>query len=135
MASDGSNMASIEASGDLTKKYGTPNPTNKVNWTCQLCSKVLKRGPFRMKQHFVGGFQNCTKCPKCPKHVREEVKNYMLKKVEAKVSSQMMPQHHLNDDDEDEEYMDILGSLNKPKSPLQRKKMKGPLDVLFGSNP
>ncbi|KAH6764019.1 hAT dimerization domain-containing protein / transposase-like protein [Perilla frutescens var. frutescens] len=137
MASDCSNMASTE-SGDPTRKYGTPDPANKVNWTCLFCTRVLKGGSFRMKQHLVGGFRNVKKCTKCPKHVSVEIKNYMMKKAEAKQSSQMMPQHHSDsiDDDVDEEDMETLGTCSsKPKSIPPMKKMKGPLDVIFGSNP
>ncbi|KAH6830022.1 hypothetical protein C2S53_001313 [Perilla frutescens var. hirtella] len=59
----------------------------------------------------------------------------MLKKVEAKLSSQMMPQHHPIDDDEDKEDMETLGSSSKPKYVPPKQKMKDPLDVMFGSNP
>ncbi|KAH6822222.1 hypothetical protein C2S53_006312 [Perilla frutescens var. hirtella] len=90
-----------------------------------------------MKQHLVGGFQSCTKCPKCSEYVRVEMKSYMLKKAESKQSSQMMPQsQHLPiDENEDEEDIDTLGSSSKPKSVHPMKKMKGALDVMFGSNP
>ncbi|KAH6767242.1 hAT dimerization domain-containing protein / transposase-like protein [Perilla frutescens var. hirtella] len=130
-------MGSIDSSGDPTRKYRTPDPNNKVHWTCSFCTKVLKGGSYRMKQHLVGGFKSCTKCPKCPEHVRVEMGNYMLKKAHSKQSSQMMPQsQHLPiDENEDEEDMDTLGSSSKPKSVPPMKKMKGHLDVMFGSNP
>ncbi|KAH6826880.1 hypothetical protein C2S53_016759 [Perilla frutescens var. hirtella] len=136
MTSDGSNMGSIDSSGDPTRKYGTPDPNNKVHWTCLFCTRVFKGGSYRMKQHLVGGFQSCMKCPN-PEHVRVEMESYMLKKVQSKQSSQMMPQsQHLPiDENEDEKDMETLGSSSKPKSVPPMKKMKGPLDVMFGSNP
>ncbi|KAH6785050.1 hypothetical protein C2S51_037505 [Perilla frutescens var. frutescens] len=119
-------MASIDSSGDPTRKYGTPNPNNKVYWTCSFCNRVLKRGAYRMKQHLVRGFRACTKCPKCPEHVRVEMKNYMLMKSEVEKKSEMIPQsqHHPIDHDEDDEDMETLGSSSKPKSVPPMKKMK-----------
>ncbi|KAH6823140.1 hypothetical protein C2S53_011313 [Perilla frutescens var. hirtella] len=131
--------ASIDSSatsGDPTGKYAAPDPNNKVHWTCSFCSRVVKGGSFRMKQHLVGGFRPVTKCPKCPEHVREEIKNYMSMKANAKRNNEMMPQsQHDPVDDDEEEDMETVGSSSKPKSAPPMKKMKGPLDVMFGSNP
>lgn len=33
-----------------------------------------------MKQHLAGAYKNVTTCPKCPPQVREEIKEYMVKK-------------------------------------------------------
>ncbi|KAH6793046.1 hAT dimerization domain-containing protein / transposase-like protein [Perilla frutescens var. hirtella] len=57
--------------------------------------------------------------------------------VRIEQSTQMMPQsqHVPIDENEDEEDMDTLGSSSKLKSVPPMKKMKGPLDVMFGSNP
>ncbi|KAL2940673.1 Protein CHROMATIN REMODELING 24 [Bienertia sinuspersici] len=87
---------------DPGRKYGFPDPSNKVNWTCTFCKKVCKGGVYCLKQHLVGGFRNVTKCPTCLEHVREEVKVFMIKKAEAKNVSQMMPSV-----DDADEYDDV----------------------------
>ncbi|KAK8563846.1 hypothetical protein V6N12_035982 [Hibiscus sabdariffa] len=59
-----------------------------------------------MKQHLVGGFTSVRKCPQCPEHVREEVKTFMLKKEETKITNLMSSQdfsYDVDDHDEEEE--------------------------------
>ncbi|KAL2897078.1 putative inactive poly [ADP-ribose] polymerase SRO3 [Bienertia sinuspersici] len=90
---------------DLGRKYGLPNPSNKVNWTCNFCKKVCKGGVYRLKQHLVGALRNVTKCPTCPEHVWEEVKVFMIKKAEAKNVNQMMPSVDDTDDYNDVEEL------------------------------
>ncbi|XP_021836188.2 uncharacterized protein [Spinacia oleracea] len=127
------------------KKYGKPDPNNKNNWTCIFCGKVTKGGVYRLKQHLVGGFRNALKCPSCPEHVREKVKDFMIKKAQDKANSQMMPNipqfdHGVDDDGErEEEDCEIVGSSGKrsrktsnlPKKPRH----KGPLDMFITSTP
>ncbi|KAK8533909.1 hypothetical protein V6N12_047311 [Hibiscus sabdariffa] len=77
---------------DPARKYGKPDPLNRNNFLCNFCSKITKGGAYRMKQHLVGGFKNVTKCPQCSEHVREEVKNFMLKREEVKATNLMSSQ-------------------------------------------
>ncbi|XP_057809030.1 uncharacterized protein LOC131023504 [Salvia miltiorrhiza] len=139
MASDKSRVSSTEDDhDDPTKKYGTPNPSNKIAWTCHFCGKVTNGGSYRMKQHLVGGFRNTKKCLKAPEHVRTEVNAYMIKKATSKVLNQFArnPSHDVGDYDEEEEEVEIEGSSSRTimsKVAPASKRMKGPLDVLFAS--
>ncbi|XP_057778234.1 uncharacterized protein LOC130996958 isoform X2 [Salvia miltiorrhiza] len=54
MTSNSSQVASSTDGDDPAKRYGTPNPLNKSNWTCNFCSKSTNGGAYRMKQHLVG---------------------------------------------------------------------------------
>lgn len=51
-----------------------------TNATCNYCPKVMEGGVYRAKQHLVGGFRNIIGCKKVPEPVKEDMKNYMLKK-------------------------------------------------------
>lgn len=76
-----------------------------------------------LKQHLIGGFRNATKCPFSPDYVREELKNFMLKKAEEK-AAQMIP-NIPEEDDYDEEEID---GGSKKKAEPQMRKQRGPLD-------
>ncbi|XP_042030570.1 uncharacterized protein LOC121777389 [Salvia splendens] len=72
-------------SQDPARKYARADPDTRYKLTCNFCDKVIASGIRRLKEHFVGGFKNVTKCTKCPPHVREEMINYMKKKEDAKI--------------------------------------------------
>lgn len=74
---------------DPGRKYGIQDPNNRNNFTCNFCGKVYKGGVFRLKCHFVGGFQAVVDCKLCPEHVKEETRAYMLKKENAKLENRM----------------------------------------------
>ena len=56
----------------------TENDTNNV--VCNYCSKVMKGGITRAKQHLMGKRGNVSACDKCPKEVREELWGYEKEK-------------------------------------------------------
>ncbi|XP_057778232.1 uncharacterized protein LOC130996958 isoform X1 [Salvia miltiorrhiza] len=132
MTSNSSQVASSTDGDDPAKRYGTPNPLNKSNWTCNFCSKSTNGGAYRMKQHLVGGFRSVKKCPKAPEHVREEVRTYMINKATCKVTNSF--QRWEPQGEEEEEEMEVLGSSSHTvtsKVAPAPKRMKGPLDVLL----
>ncbi|KAK8557659.1 hypothetical protein V6N12_009888 [Hibiscus sabdariffa] len=122
---------------DLARKYGKPDPLNRNNFLCNFCSKITKGGVYRMKQHLVGGFKNVTKCPQCPEHIREEVKNFMLKKEEVKATNLMSSQDFSYDvdDKEEEDELEMLDSSGPNSSRRSGKllpkkpRTKGPMDM------
>ena len=120
---------------DPVRKFATPEPNNRNNWTCNFCQKVTKGGVYRAKQHIVGGSRNVVKCLQCPQHVREEIEEYMKAKEKKKLESQMMsvPFQDLDGeegDDEDDE-LKVMGQRSAPKRPRQ----KGPMDMYLHVNP
>ncbi|KAK9018261.1 hypothetical protein V6N11_001239 [Hibiscus sabdariffa] len=122
---------------DPARKYGKPDPLNRNNFLCNFCSKITKGGAYRMKQHLVGGFKNVTKCPQCPEHIREEVKNFMLKKEEVKATNLMSSQDFSYDvdDQEEEDELEMLDSSGPNSSRRSGKllpkkpRTKGPMDM------
>lgn len=124
---------------DPARKYGKPEPNNKNNWHCSFCGKVSKGGACRMKQHLVGGFRNVTKCPSCPEHIREEVKEFMIKKAQTKSLSNMTPLVNLESDEYDnEEEMDcdtLPKNQESSGSGIKKPRVKGPLDMFVKSTP
>lgn len=123
-----------------------PTGKNKNDIICNFCGKLTKGGICRAKQHIVGGFRNAKGCQKCPPHVREEIKDYMLRKVEEKKQGNLLPDF---DDMEDygvdeEDEIQMVGPRNKrsggtsgssmasSKAPSSKKpKEKGPIDLYF----
>ncbi|XP_058003663.1 uncharacterized protein LOC110645316 [Hevea brasiliensis] len=103
----------------------------------------LEGGIYRAKQHLAGGHRNVTMCKRCPAHVREEIQDYMLKKVAAKdfdkTSFPDFEDVERMGDDEDED--EIGANIEVPqqrsnKVAYMRKKLrtKGPIDVFFTQN-
>ncbi|KAK8553867.1 hypothetical protein V6N12_030848 [Hibiscus sabdariffa] len=126
---------------DPTRKYGKPDPLNRNNFLCNFCSKITKGGEYLMKQHLVGGFKNVTKCPQCPEHIREEVKNFMLKKEEVKTTNLMSSQDfsYGADDQEEEDELEMFDSSGPNSSKRSRKllpkktRTKGPMDMFVAA--
>ncbi|KAL2900688.1 50S ribosomal protein L18, partial [Bienertia sinuspersici] len=101
---------------DPGRKYGWPDPSNKVNWTCNFCKKRFE-------------------CDKCPEH-EEEVKAFMIKKAEAKNVTQMMPSVEDVDDYDDLEELDVesLNTKGNGSDSVQSKKrsrVKGICDLNY----
>ncbi|CAH1426190.1 unnamed protein product [Lactuca virosa] len=118
---------------DPSRRYGIADPTNRHKFTCKFCAKSTSIGVYRLKQHLVGGFKNCKRCPKCPEHVREEVKNYMIQK-EAEKSARTTDHSNvvaLDDYDEDDDDVGQGSSKPPPKKPRQ----KGHLDKFYANKP
>nr|KAJ0190377.1 hypothetical protein LSAT_V11C800399820 [Lactuca sativa] len=118
---------------DPSRRYGTTDPTNRYKFACKFCAKSTSVGVYQRKQHLVGGFKNCKRCPKCPEHVREEVKNYMIQK-EAEKSARTTDNSNvvaLDDYDEDDDGVGQGSSKPPPKKPRQ----KGPLDKFYANKP
>ncbi|KAI7752799.1 hypothetical protein M8C21_021751, partial [Ambrosia artemisiifolia] len=134
MTSGSSTPSSTCVSTDPARKYGTQDPTNRNNISCNYCGKVVKGGVFRLKQHFVGGFRNVTACLRCPDHVREEMRIYMQKKEMSKLENVMNSRIRVNeyDLDDDEEDCSEAGGSTLP----QRKKTraKGCTDIVIAQN-
>ncbi|KAM0024561.1 putative transcription factor/ chromatin remodeling BED-type(Zn) family [Helianthus debilis subsp. tardiflorus] len=129
-----STPSSTSISTDPARKYGTQDPTNRNNISCNYCGKVVKGGVYRLKQHFVGGFRNVTVCLRCPEHVREEMKIYMQKKEMSKVENVMNSRIRVNEydlDDTEEDCSEAGGSM----LPRRKKtRVKGFTDIPFTQN-
>ncbi|KAK9698038.1 hypothetical protein RND81_08G078200 [Saponaria officinalis] len=129
---------------DPGRKYSVADPNNKNNFTCKFCKKVCKGGVYRLKQHLVGGFRNVTQCMECPEHVKEEIRNYMLKKASAKDDIHMNPRTQQYDDCleiEDDDIVELNSSIPSGNSsrkscpPPKKPRQKGPIDMFFTPNP
>ena len=110
----------------------TENDTNNV--VCNYCSKVMKGGITRAKQHLMGKRGNVSACDKCPKEVREELWGY--EKEKKKKDSEAFKRVVLDDRDSDEEQAFDEGftaalAAPIPSSASGRKKgtLKGPIDL------
>ncbi|XP_052178007.1 uncharacterized protein LOC127791885 isoform X2 [Diospyros lotus] len=145
MASDSNAPSGSSSSGrkDPAWKYNTlPDPKDINCLKCNFCGKITKGGVYRAKQHLVGGYRNAKVCPKCPSHVKEEIREYMSKKLEEKNNSDVIPDFDdidtLGDDDDDEVVFERgvkrpMSSSSSQGLTMQQKKqrMKGPLDLLL----
>ncbi|XP_020090213.1 uncharacterized protein LOC109711517 isoform X2 [Ananas comosus] len=123
---------------------------NKNDLACNFCQKVTKGGIYRAKQHIVGGFRNAKACSRCPPHVREEIKDFMIKKISEKEQSDFIPDFedidNLNDNDEENDVEELNSegkrmqskssgcSVGSSKSAKKKLRQKGPLDLYFNSN-
>ena len=80
MASEGSNKK------NLAWQYAhLENPQNINRFKCSFCGKNSNGGVYRVKRHLAGGYRNVTVCPKYRPEVREEIKEYMAKKIKIKI--------------------------------------------------
>ncbi|KAJ9561061.1 LOW QUALITY PROTEIN: hypothetical protein OSB04_006221 [Centaurea solstitialis] len=102
---------------DLAWKYCTQiDKKSKVK--CNFCGKITSGGIHRAKQHIVGGFRNSKKCQRCLAHVVEEIKNYMIKKVEEKAGNEILPDFEdvdrFGNGEESEDDLEGGGSGSRP---------------------
>ncbi|XP_020082516.1 uncharacterized protein LOC109706122 [Ananas comosus] len=125
---------------------------NKVknDLTCNFCGKVTRGGIYRAKQHIVGGFRNAKACGTCPPHVREEIKDFMTKKVAEKQQNEFMPDFedvdHFDDNEEEDDVAELSAkgkriqskssgcSIGSSKSAHKKPRQKGPMDLYFTPN-
>ncbi|KAG7533363.1 hypothetical protein ISN45_Aa08g009970 [Arabidopsis thaliana x Arabidopsis arenosa] len=100
---------------DPVRKHAVPVSGKYGSWTCIYCKKVTNGGVQRANQHIVGGFRNVTQCSLVPPNVREEIKDFILKKAEIKATTQMMPplgtSYEDYDYEEEEEEVEVLARL------------------------
>ncbi|KAG5614531.1 hypothetical protein H5410_014355 [Solanum commersonii] len=52
---------------------------------CSFCDVTYNGGIFRHKKHLIGGYRDVNVCPNIPDKVKEEIKEYLLKKNEFKI--------------------------------------------------
>ncbi|KAG5621435.1 hypothetical protein H5410_006653 [Solanum commersonii] len=52
---------------------------------CSFCNVTYNGGIFRHKKHLIGGYRDVKVCPNVPDKVKEEIKEYLLKKNEFKI--------------------------------------------------
>ncbi|XP_052210470.1 uncharacterized protein LOC127813510 isoform X1 [Diospyros lotus] len=147
MASDSDAPSGSFGSGrkDPAWKYNTlPDPKDINSLKCNFCGKITKGGVYRAKHHLVGGYRNTKVCPKCPSHVKEEIREYMSKKLEEKNNSDVILDFDdidtLGDDDEvvfERGVKRPMSSSSSQGFTMQQKKqrMKGPLDLLLPPKP
>ncbi|XP_057984508.1 uncharacterized protein LOC131169315 [Hevea brasiliensis] len=118
-------------------------PPNTNDLVSNFCNKVTKGEIYRPKQHLAGGHRNVPICKRCPAHVREEIQDYMLKKVAAmdfdKTSFPDFEDVKRMNDDEDENEISAnieVSQQGSSKVANMRKKSrtKGPIDVFFAQN-
>lgn len=69
-----------ERTGHASNNIHLQNSRNISATTCNGCSKVMKDGVYRAKQHLVGGYQNVIGCKNVPEPIREESREYNSKK-------------------------------------------------------
>ncbi|TXG48622.1 hypothetical protein EZV62_024497 [Acer yangbiense] len=132
--------------------FDCPDPKDKNTTKCKFCNKVSKGGIYRGKQHLVGGFRNVTVCKKCPDVVREEIRDYMIKKKEEKEGRNLAtgPDDYVSGfgDEYDDDMFGSSGSFSHKRPmasgnssstgatvPFKKPKQKGPLDVYYSQSP
>ncbi|KAA0062060.1 hypothetical protein E6C27_scaffold89G004020 [Cucumis melo var. makuwa] len=122
-------MADESSKKDPAWKYGRLQNDQDINtFVCGFCSKVTKRGVYRLKQHLVGGYRNATACRKCPDHVKEEIKDYMSKKKEIKEQRNLIVDIDVQDYDienEDEGSISVNNRATSSGSSLKKPRQKG----------
>ncbi|KAL8557778.1 hypothetical protein ACS0TY_005034 [Phlomoides rotata] len=106
---------------DLAWKYFTlVNPPKTCDVKCCFCSKVLKGGIFRGKQHLTGGHRNAASCKDVPANVRSEIKMYMdTKKLNKLEEARNILEENMYPEAEDDE--DVRQSTTTT-NPLQNKR-------------
>ena len=125
--------------------YETPMGSNtKVK--CIFCDVTYNGGIFRHKRHLMDGYRDLKVCTKVPNKVREEIKEYMLKKNEFKTQlnhEASMVNLVDNDEMDDDEFEVNMTMSMGPPSKQQRMPscsgsgsfinniVKGPLNLYF----
>ena len=79
---------------------------NRNDITCNFFQLITKGGIYKAKQHLTGGYQNTKACKKCPPAIREEIKEYMSRKIEEKRQIDQFSNFDNGDKDEVEEVQD-----------------------------
>ena len=77
---------------DPAWNYDTlPNLKDRNKIICTYCNKETNGGINRFKKHLVGGYSDVKKCPKCPELVRDELREYMMKKKDIRNKMDSIP--------------------------------------------
>ncbi|KAL8490386.1 hypothetical protein ACS0TY_025559 [Phlomoides rotata] len=127
--SGSSGVGSGFPSKDPGWKYFTRvHPDNKTDLKCNLCRNIFRGGIFRAKQHLAGGYRNAASCKECPSYVREEIQNYINKKLEKAGLSQIVMSDSEDTDTLDNECEE-LPSLSMCLLPSQKKRRQGTMDM------
>ena len=93
---------------------------------CHFCSRTIKGGVYRMKEHLAGIKGNVAPCTMVPSEVKSEISEFMKKKHDAKKVAQLYR----------EERIDQCASLH-PKSfgssnsSVSQRRARGPMDRYF----
>ncbi|XP_058179301.1 uncharacterized protein LOC131298043 [Rhododendron vialii] len=93
-------------------------PHNNTKLKCIFCNEVKNGGVSRIKQHLAGGAKrNTAACRRCPPEVREEMREFIRKRDEAKSQIKSIPDidDAMNDDDYDLDLDDDIIESN-PRS-------------------
>ncbi|XP_058192148.1 uncharacterized protein LOC131309527 [Rhododendron vialii] len=129
------------------------DPHNNIKLKCIFCNEVKNGGVSRIKQHLAGGAKrNTAACCRCPPEVRDEMREFIRKRDEAKSQIKSIPDFDvaMNDDDYDLDLDDDIIEFNprskkssthgsttstsihsKPKKP----RTIGPLDTYYTPEP
>ncbi|KAG5629242.1 hypothetical protein H5410_000959 [Solanum commersonii] len=127
--------------------YGTPMGSNtKVK--CSFCNVTYNGGIFRHKKHLIGGYRDVKVCPNVPDKVKEEIKEYLLKKNEFKI--QMNHEASMVNLVDNDEMDDDEVEVNMPMGPPSKHQRmpsssgsgssinsttKGPMNLYFSQKP
>ena len=65
-------------------RLANPDKKNKNDIACNFCQVIIKGRIYRAKQHLASGYQNTKASKKCPPTLREEINEYMSRKIEEK---------------------------------------------------
>ena len=125
-----------ELKKDLAWKYvclADPDKKNKNDITCNFCQVITKGGIYRAKQHLAGGYRNSKACKKCPPAVREEIKEYMSRKIKEKRQIHQFLDYDDVDKDKVEEVQDDVRGKRPMEQPSKtamskRPRQKGTMD-------
>lgn len=134
--SGGSGSGSFSTTGatgtlkDLAWKYFTlVDPPKTCNVKCCFCSKILKGGIFRGKQHLAGGYRNAASCKDVPANVRLEIKMYMdAKKLDKLEEARNILEENMYPEDDEDVRQSTTSRRSQPLSnsessnPLQNKR-------------
>ena len=122
--------------------YETPMGSNtKVK--CSFCDVTYNSGIFHHKRHLIGGYRDVKVCLEVPDKVKEEIKEYMLKKNEFKtqLNHEASMVNVVDNDEMDDEF-----EVNMPMGPPSKQQrmpscsgsgssinstVKGPFNLYF----
>ncbi|KAG5569725.1 hypothetical protein H5410_059491 [Solanum commersonii] len=114
---------------------------------CSFCNVTYNGGIFHHKKHLIGGYRDVKVCPNVPDKVKEEIKEYLLKKNKFKIqmnheaSMVNLVDNDEMDDDEVEVNMPMGPPSKHQRMPSSRSgssinsTTKGPMNLYFSQKP
>ena len=93
--------------------YETPMGSNtKVK--CSFCDVTYNSGIFHHKRHLIGGYRDVKVCLEVPDKVKEEIKEYMLKKNEFKtqMNNEASMDNLVDNDEMDDDELEVNINAN-----------------------